>query len=63
MEDGPDLAELSEVLRILISRQYAVGMSITIFNPKLDVDGSIARNFVSNIISGLWSSQDTYKEL
>ena len=63
MEDGLDLSELSKVLRILISSQYAVGMSITIFNPKLDVDGSIARNFVSSIVSGLRSSQDTYQEL
>jgi arginase len=63
MEDGLDLSELSKVLRILISSQYAVGISITIFNPKLDVDGSIARNFVSSIVSGLRSSQDTYQEL
>lgn len=63
MEDGLDLSELSKVLRILISSQYAVGMSITIFNPKLDVDGSIARNFVSSIVSGLRSSQDTYQGL
>lgn len=62
MEDGLDLSELSKVLRILISSQYAVGMSITIFNPKLDVDGSIARNFVSSIVSGLRSLQDTYQE-
>jgi arginase len=60
MEDGLDLSESSKVLRILISSQYAVGMSITIFNPKLDVDGSIARNFVSSIVSGLRSSQDAY---
>lgn len=59
MKDGLDLSELSKVLRVLISSQYAVGMSITIFNPKLDVDGSIARNFVSSIVSGLRSSQDT----
>jgi arginase len=63
MEDGLDLSELSKVLRILISSQYAVGMSITILNPKLDVDGSIARNFVSSIVSGLRSSQDTCQEL
>jgi arginase len=55
MKDGLDLSELSKVLRILITSQYAVGMSITIFNPKLDVDGSIARNLVSGIISGLRS--------
>jgi arginase len=58
LEDGLDFFELSELLRILISSHRAVGMSITIFNPKLDLDGSIARNFVSSILSGLLSSQD-----
>ena len=46
MEDSLNLSELSKVLRVLISSQYAVGMSISIFNPKLDVDGPIARNCI-----------------
>ena len=31
----------------------AVGISITIFNPILDKDGSMTRNFVSSIVKGL----------
>jgi arginase len=31
----------------------AVGINITIFNPHLDLDGSIAKNFVSSIAAGL----------
>jgi arginase len=30
-----------------------LGMSITIFNPSMDSDGSIARKFVSSIVTGL----------
>jgi arginase len=40
-------------LRIIFSSKRAVGMSITIFNPSLDLDGSIARNFVSSVVDGL----------
>jgi hypothetical protein len=29
-------------------------MSITIFNPRMDLDGSIARKFVSSIVTGLF---------
>ncbi len=51
--DGLDFFELSELLRILISTRQAVGITITIFNPLLDPDGSIAKNFVSSIADGL----------
>ena len=50
---GLDFFELSELLRILISTKQAVGITITIFNPLLDPDGSIAKNFVSSIADGL----------
>ena len=50
---GLDFHELSELLRVLISTRKCVGMSITVFNPQLDPDGSIARNLVSIIIAGL----------
>ncbi len=51
--DGLKLSELSTLLRILISSQRAVGISITIFNPSMDLDGSIAKNLVSSITLGL----------
>jgi arginase len=57
LSGGLGFSELSKLLRILISSKCAVGMSITIFNPKLDLDGTIARNFVSSIVDGLQGSK------
>lgn len=53
LSGGLDFSELSDLLRILFASGHAVGMSITIFNPSLDLDGSIARKFVSSIVKGL----------
>jgi arginase len=53
LQEGLSFSELSDLLRNLYSSGYAVGMSITIFNPNLDSDGSIARKFVSSIVKGL----------
>jgi arginase len=50
---GLSFSELSELLRILVGSDRAVGMDITIFNPLLDFDGSITRRFVSSLIHGL----------
>jgi arginase len=50
---GISFSELSNLLRLLMLSKKAVGISITIFNPTLDKDGSIARNFVSSIVDGL----------
>ena len=50
---GITFAELSNLLKLLLSSKKAVGISITIFNPSLDKDGSITRNFVSSIVVGL----------
>ena len=50
---GLSFFELSELLRILVASDRAVGMDITIFNPRLDLDGSIRRRFVSSLIQGL----------
>ena len=53
LDGGLSFSELSELLKIIISSGRAVGMDISIFNPNLDLDGSIARNFVSSIVEGL----------
>lgn len=53
MKGGMNFAELSKLLKILLKSGQAVGMDITIFNPTLDKDGSITRNFVSSIVGGL----------
>jgi len=53
LDDGLSFSELSDLLKILFTSRRAVGMSITIFNPSMDSDGSIARKFVSSIVTGL----------
>jgi arginase len=53
LEGGLSFSEISDLLRILYSSGKAVGMSITIFNPSIDSDGSLARKFVSSIVDGL----------
>lgn len=50
---GLTFSELSNLLRLLLMSGKAVGVSVTIFNPTLDKDGSITRNFVSSIVEGL----------
>jgi arginase len=45
--------ELSKLLKTIISSGEAVGMNIGIFNPRLDKDGSIARQLVKTLIQGL----------
>jgi arginase len=51
---GLSFSDLSELLKIIFGSGNAVGMDITIFNPLLDVNGSIARRFVSSIVAGLF---------
>jgi arginase len=53
LDDGLSYSDLSEVLKNLLVTNRAIGMTITIFNPCLDLDGSIATKFVSSIADGL----------
>jgi arginase len=50
---GFSFTELSELLKTVVSSGHAVGMDITIFNPRLDLDRSITRRFVLSLIQGL----------
>ncbi|HJU78276.1 MAG TPA: arginase family protein [Nitrososphaeraceae archaeon] len=50
---GITFVELSNLLKLLMLSKKAVGISLTIFNPTLDKDGAITRNFLSSIIEGL----------
>ena len=50
---GLNFDELSELLKTLVASGRVIGMDITIFNPQLDLDGTITRRFVSAIIQGL----------
>ncbi len=51
--DGLSYEELAAVLQRLMRTGKAVGMTVTIFNPKLDPDGRIAQAFAECIVSGL----------
>ena len=52
MPGGLAFAELSDLLRTLVATGKAVGMTIAIFNPRLDGDGSIARALVDSVVAG-----------
>ncbi|HYD00439.1 MAG TPA: arginase family protein [Phycisphaerales bacterium] len=45
--------ELGTVLRACMASGRAVGMDITVFNPRLDRDGSIARKLVETVAHAL----------
>lgn len=53
MPDGLSWDELAVTLQAMAASGKAVGIDVTIFNPKLDNDGSIARMFVDTLVRGL----------
>ena len=53
MPDGLNWHELSTILGRAIGSGRALGIDITIFNPKLDETGAIARAFVDALARGL----------
>jgi arginase len=53
LNSGLSFYELSELLKIIVASGRTVGMDITIFNPNLDSDGSIAHKLVSSVLDGL----------
>ncbi|WP_395022520.1 arginase family protein [Dongia sp.] len=53
MPGGLQWDELTTILRTALASGKALGMDITIFNPKLDSDGSIARRFAAALGEGL----------
>lgn len=50
---GLSFDEVSGLLRSLTSSGRMVGLTLTIFNPNLDPDGSIAKRLVSCLVKGL----------
>jgi arginase len=52
MSGGLSFEELSSILSILLASQKAFGLSVAIFNPTLDKDGSIAKAFVNSLTPG-----------
>jgi arginase len=55
LDGGLEWGELSALLKRLITSGQAVGMNVGIFNPRLDKDGSIARQFAKTLVAGLGS--------
>jgi arginase len=55
MPGGLSWEELTATLRIAMSSRRAVGLELTIFNPRLDPDGAIARKLVGAVVAGLTS--------
>jgi cation diffusion facilitator CzcD-associated flavoprotein CzcO len=53
MPDGLTRDELATTLRTSTDSGRAIGINVTIFNPRLDDDGSIARTFVATLAQGL----------
>jgi arginase len=53
MPGGLSWDELVAVLRAAVASGSAVGINVTIFNPKLDADASIARALVATLARGL----------
>ena len=50
---GLSWTELESVLRTALADERAVGFDVTIFNPRLDPDGSIAARLVECLRRGL----------
>ena len=53
MPGGLSWDDLETTLQVAIASRRAVGVNVTIFNPKLDGDGSIATAFVDALAKGL----------
>ena len=53
MPGGLSWEELATILQAAIASGHAIGLNITIFNPQLDSDGSIATAFVYSLVKGL----------
>jgi arginase len=55
MPGGLSWGELTITLRTAMATGRAVGLELTIFNPRLDPDGAIARDLVDAVVAGLMS--------
>jgi hypothetical protein len=63
MPDGLSWQELETILNAAMRSGHARGINITIFEPKLDQTGSIARDLVNTLARGLVRSPDARLEL
>jgi arginase len=56
LPDGLSWGELDIILRTALGSPRAVGLEVTVFNPHLDHDGSIARSLVETLVRSLTKS-------
>jgi arginase len=59
LADGLTWDELRSVLEIAVGSPHAVGLEITIYNPKLDRDGSSGRGLAQTLIEALRAARPT----
>lgn len=59
LPDGLSWNELETLLRLAVASGHAVGIEVTIFNPTLDADGSIARALVAALGHALSSAESS----
>ena len=57
LPDGLGWDEMTPILRAAMRSSRALGIDVTIFNPKLDPDRAIAKRFVRAICDGLTNDQ------
>jgi arginase len=57
MPGGLSWEGLTTTLHTAVASRRAVGLEITIFNPRLDPNGSVARNLVAAVVAGLAASR------
>ena len=55
MPGGLSWEELATTLQVAMASGRAIGLNVTIFNPVLDADGSIAAAFVDALVRALRS--------
>jgi arginase len=55
LPDGLTWTEIEDVLSAALAHPRAVGMEITIFNPRLDTDGKVLSAFLDTLTSAFLS--------
>jgi arginase len=53
LPDGLSWTDLEIIIRVAVESDNALGLEVTIFNPTLDPDGSIARTLVDRLVTAL----------
>ena len=53
LSDGLTLQELTDTLAMALQSEKAVGLEITIYNPRLDTDGRAGRSFVDALVAAM----------